>query len=253
MKIIALTEPGLLLAKQIARRWENAEICYQPKPFAETVQQAFQAGEPLVMICATGIAVRVLAPVLASKHSDPPVLVLDENGQFIVPLLSGHEGGANELARQLAEHLAGQLVITTAQPYVYPIYTLGMGCERGCLLEDLQALAEQCLRQAGIQWADLYCLASIEVKQDETGLIQLAKLWGKPFNTWPASDLKSVEHCLSTKSQYVHDTVGVYGVAESAALYSASITTGKRAELVITKQKSQRATCSIARSFGNEN
>ena len=112
----------------------GAHMC----PFAERVQQAFRDGDALVMICATGIVVRTLAPVIVSKHSDPPVLVLDEAGRYVVPLLSGHEGGANELARQLAQLLGAELVITSASPYLQPVYCAGMGCERSRSISSMQ-------------------------------------------------------------------------------------------------------------------
>ncbi|GAB7079075.1 cobalamin biosynthesis protein [Megalodesulfovibrio paquesii] len=65
-------------------------------------------------MCATGIVVRAIAPLLASKHSDPAVVVLDQDGRFAVSLLSGHLGGANALARRVAALTGGQAVITTA-------------------------------------------------------------------------------------------------------------------------------------------
>ncbi|MEL0631099.1 cobalamin biosynthesis protein CbiG, partial [Psychromonas aquatilis] len=64
--------------------------------------------------------------------SDPAVLVFDEQGQFVNPLLSGHEGGANELARQVTQLLQNQLVLNTANSYLKPKYVVGMCCERHC-------------------------------------------------------------------------------------------------------------------------
>ena len=78
------------------------------------VDLAFMQGMPLVFIGAAGIAVRAIAPFIEKKTVDSPVLVIDENAQYVVPVLSGHLGGANELARQLAEGLHGQAVVTTA-------------------------------------------------------------------------------------------------------------------------------------------
>ncbi|CDH21265.1 Protein cbiG [Xenorhabdus bovienii str. kraussei Quebec] len=82
--------------------------------FANTVRNAFIQYGSLVMVGATGIAIRVIAPLLRDKLSDPAVVVLDEKGQFAISLLSGHMGGANDLARQVADLLGGQAVITTA-------------------------------------------------------------------------------------------------------------------------------------------
>jgi cobalt-precorrin 5A hydrolase len=213
------------------------------------VQQAFQAGDALIMICATGIVLRAIAPVLVSKHRDPPVLVLDEAGRFVVPLLSGHEGGANELARQLAALLDAQLVITTANPYLQPVYCVGMGCERGCELSELQALLETCLARAGLGLAQISSINSIDIKADEAGLIALAETLDRPFHVFDRQQLQQEDDLLSTRSDYVFDTVGVYGVAESAALHAARSLTGNAPELVLAKQKSARATCAIARAY----
>ena len=71
-------------------------------------------GEALVFIGACGIAVRAISPFIESKLTDSPAVVIDESGKFAVPLLSGHIGGANALAKKLADSLGAQPVITTA-------------------------------------------------------------------------------------------------------------------------------------------
>jgi cobalt-precorrin 5A hydrolase len=80
-------------------------------------------------------------------------------------------------------------------------------------------------------------------------LIALAESLGKPFHTWNAEILNSVDHLLNSRSDYVFNTVGVYGVAESAALIGSCKATGVDAELVLVKQKTAKATCAIARSY----
>ncbi|MGO3413672.1 MAG: cobalt-precorrin 5A hydrolase [Kluyvera intermedia] len=82
--------------------------------FAHSVQQAFSRYSSLIFIGATGIAVRVLAPLLVDKFHDPAVVVIDERGQHVISLLSGHIGGANALACYLAGILGVDPVITTA-------------------------------------------------------------------------------------------------------------------------------------------
>lgn len=74
----------------------------------------FTADEALVFVGATGIAVRAIAPHVRDKFSDPAVVSVDEAGMFVVPLLSGHVGGANELARAVAAETGGLAVVSTA-------------------------------------------------------------------------------------------------------------------------------------------
>jgi cobalt-precorrin 5A hydrolase len=78
------------------------------------LRDAFAAGSALVCVMAAGVVVRSLATVLQSKHDDPPVLVVDELGRFVVPILSGHVGGGNALARHVAAALGAQAVLTTS-------------------------------------------------------------------------------------------------------------------------------------------
>ena len=73
----------------------------------------FRSGTPIVGICAAGILIRVLAPHLADKSAEPPVIAVSEDGQSVVPLLGGHHG-ANRLAREIAEALGAHAAITTA-------------------------------------------------------------------------------------------------------------------------------------------
>jgi cobalt-precorrin 5A hydrolase / cobalt-factor III methyltransferase / precorrin-3B C17-methyltransferase len=77
------------------------------------LQDLFEQGRPIIALCASGIVVRALAPVLDDKHREPAVLAVAEDGSSIVPLLGGHHGG-NELARKVAAITGGHAAITTA-------------------------------------------------------------------------------------------------------------------------------------------
>lgn len=92
--------------------------CCQPfDRLGDALKERFQAAGPddtLICIMAAGIVFRLLGPHLGAKHSDPAVIVIDEQGRFVVPLLGGHAAGANALARELADFTGGQAVITTA-------------------------------------------------------------------------------------------------------------------------------------------
>ncbi|WP_029057645.1 precorrin-3B C(17)-methyltransferase [Stappia stellulata] len=84
--------------------------------FAETlnhIRVLYQAGTPIIGVCASGILIRALAAVISDKRLEPPVLAVSEEGASVIPLLGGHRG-ANSLARQVAEALDGHAAITTA-------------------------------------------------------------------------------------------------------------------------------------------
>jgi cobalamin biosynthesis protein CbiG len=81
---------------------------------SDCVGKNFHRCKAHIFISAAGIAVRAIAPLLVSKRSDPAVLLLDQSGRHVISLLSGHLGGANALARQVAEILGAEPIITTA-------------------------------------------------------------------------------------------------------------------------------------------
>lgn len=81
--------------------------------FADTLRELYRAGTPIIALCAAGIVIRSLAPLLASKGAEPPVLAVAEDGSAVVPLLGGL-GGVNRLAREIAAHLGVTAAITTS-------------------------------------------------------------------------------------------------------------------------------------------
>ncbi|QAT42916.1 cobalt-precorrin 5A hydrolase [Aminipila luticellarii] len=84
------------------------------KSLSKWTKEAFDNNDAIVFIGATGIAVRAVAPYLKSKDQDPAIVAVDERGQYVISLLSGHLGGANKLASRIAEDIDGIPVITTA-------------------------------------------------------------------------------------------------------------------------------------------
>ncbi len=109
--ILYITENGLELAKRLKSFYKDTQIL---KFKSEVVPKIWNECKNLIFIMATGIVVRTIAPLIKDKKIDPAVVVLDETGKYAISLLSGHIGGANDLAREVANFLGGEAVITTA-------------------------------------------------------------------------------------------------------------------------------------------
>lgn len=107
-----LTDEGGRLAHKLAAA--HPGDIYNKENFKENLQAGFGKYDSLICIMATGIVVRILAPLIVHKTSDPAVVVLDQKGKYAISLLSGHLGGANDLAREMAAISGGEAVITTA-------------------------------------------------------------------------------------------------------------------------------------------
>lgn len=112
--VIALTQGGRDLAARIAGGLEDCELCGLSGGVVSTIGSLWARFDGLICVMATGIVVRAIAPLCRDKKTDPCVLVLDEKGQFVISLLSGHLGGGNGLARKVAVITGGVPVITTA-------------------------------------------------------------------------------------------------------------------------------------------
>lgn len=121
--LVALTAGGGRLARRLQDHLPAAELlglharvtdCDTAfDDVAATLTELFRAGRPIVGICAAGILIRTLAPQLADKQNEPPVLALAADGSSIVPLLGGHHG-ANTLAQRIADITGGNAALTTA-------------------------------------------------------------------------------------------------------------------------------------------
>lgn len=110
----SLTERKLTEKNLAEKDLVESGLSYVEQPLTEWTGEQMKEHRSLLFIGACGIAVRAIAPFLTDKLNDMPVLVMDEQGRFVIPILAGHVGGANELAISLAERMGSTPVITTA-------------------------------------------------------------------------------------------------------------------------------------------
>lgn len=111
LAVVGASDAGRRLAADLAAHL-GADLPAGPP--AAAVARVWEQVDGLVLVMATGAAVRLIAPHLADKATDPGVVAVDTAGRFAVPVAGGHEGGANTLAERLAAHLDGTAVVTTA-------------------------------------------------------------------------------------------------------------------------------------------
>ncbi|ADL51966.1 cobalt-precorrin 5A hydrolase [Clostridium cellulovorans] len=140
MKIafFSLTNEGENLAKKISSQLGGD--LYNKDNFKENVQSSWNQYDSLVFIMATGIVVRVIASLLEHKAKDPAVIVIDQKGKHVISLLSGHLGGANEIARNIAKVISATPVITTATDITNTIAFDLFAKENNSVIENIEDL-----------------------------------------------------------------------------------------------------------------
>lgn len=348
LSVISFTRRGMELSKRVKAclgafserisvevftKWsgfaeaENPDVVarYIDTPIGTWAGSEMRANHALLFIGACGIAVRAIAPYVTDKLCDSPVLVMDEMGQYVIPILSGHMGGANELAVQLSALLQTEPVITTATDInnrfavdlfakrnhlaimnrdgiakisarildgkevtlaIEPghscsgavperitlidyettqyadivitsepepareavlilkpkIYGLGMGCRRGKTSAELAAFIEKALAEQNISEKEIFGLASIDKKSDETCFSNWSREKRVPFCTFSAEELLEVPGIFQS-SEFVKSQVGVENVCERAALKVC----GSDGTIVVPKRAENGMTIAIAK------
>jgi len=324
------------------QRGDRLEVLPAALPLAAMVKELWGAFDGFVMIMAVGIVVRLVAPLLQSKWSDPGVVAVDEGGQFAVSLVGGHWGEANRLAREVAACLGAAPVVTTAtdvrgkpaidllakqwglrpvprervklvsgallagerveifsewqlsggrplnqeeimpglesipcrvlteleqggpgREEVVPVLVTsrllalpprgiflrppslvaGIGCRRGVEAAEIEAALEEALRLAGRSRDSLYRLATHQIKEDEAGLLELARRLELALKFFPSQRLEQVyqAHHGLEHSMFVQRQLGVGNVCETAALAAAP-----DGVLVLRKTRFKRVTVALA-------
>lgn len=127
-----------------------------------------------------------------------------------------------------------------------PTLVVGLGCQRGCPASTLRVLLDQALQAHHIELRAIRALASIDLKRDEPGLLELAEQLALPLTFFSSTQLAAYEPQLSHRSEIAFERTGCYGVAESAALALAEQLVQTPAKLLITRQKYAQATFALA-------
>lgn len=304
---------------------------YTEESLDEWAFKCFNAHDAMFFIGAAGIAVRTIAPYLKSKLIDSPVVVMDDAARYVIPILSGHVGGANELATRIAAVFKAECAITTATDvnnifaidnfavenrleiinkegiasvsaklldggtitigledgieidessydaflksgkgdvrivgenfsgrtdvwigemnkpretslYLYPkTIAVGIGCKKGKTAREIEDFIIDRLKREGINGLDVFCIASIDIKKEEEGLVHFAAKHGFDFITFSAEELDNIEGDFS-ESEFVKNTVGTGSVAERAAVAACG-----GGELICRKQAENGITFAVAR------
>lgn len=156
VQFISFTKRGAALARHLADALGGEACrCAGAEDLRQWTRRNFVPGGALVFVGAAGIAVRAIAPHIKSKTSDPAVVVVDEGGHFAIPILSGHLGGANDLARQIGAICGAVPAVTTATD-VSGVFSVDQWARRqGCAVinpEGIKAVSSRLLRGERISW-----------------------------------------------------------------------------------------------------
>lgn len=137
--LVPATANGVRNARHLESSWPDARL-YEGS-VRESLARAWSECDGIVLFLAAGAALRLVSELLEDKNTDPGVVTVDDAGRYAVSLCGGHEGGANELARRVAESLGAEPVITTASEAVDVPSLESLGADLGFIVEESSDLA----------------------------------------------------------------------------------------------------------------
>jgi len=206
----------------------------------ELTDEIFGKYDGLVYIAPCGAVVRAISRHIKDKKTDPAVVQMDAGGRYAVSLLSGHEGGANELAFAVGNAVGADPVISTTVDAAKNII-VGVGCRKGKEAEKIVHAVKAALEDAKIDIGMVRLMASADIKSREEGLIAAAKELELPLRFIPSDDIRSSTREFD-HSKFVLKSVNLPAVAEPAALLA-----GRRTTLLRQKQAYDGITVAIAK------
>lgn len=316
--IFCVTEKGIEIAKEINEKIPsdifviekfNKNFGISFTSLKNIVNENFFKYKYLVFIMATGIVTRIIAPYISKKDIDPAVISIDEQGNFVIPLLSGHLGGANNRSKEISKILNSIPVITTATDVSGKIAVdtlaenlkckldslestkkvtslilqnkeitvilpenvkinsknvegiilisnkinveitkliprnicVGIGCKKGTRVEDLEKFLSEVFNKLNLHIESIKNLNSCWVKQEEEGLLKFSKLINKKINFFSKEEIEEFDNLIEEKSDFVKNTIGVYGVSEPCAYLGSN----KKGKFLVKKIKKQGMTLSL--------
>ena len=147
--VLAITKNGIEMSLNLKEHFSNFEI-FAPIKFSNNdkkiqwydestsskIVELFKNNDGIICLFSLGAVIRLLAPHIKDKKTDPAVIVIDDNANFVISVLSGHLGGANELSNEIAESIGAKPVITTAADVNKTIAVDLVGRELGWKIED---------------------------------------------------------------------------------------------------------------------
>lgn len=249
--VITLSREGAQLAELVVRELPEARLYLHEKVdapisgerFAGTLdltREIFEKVRGLVYIAPCGVAVRAVAPCLKHKTTDPAVVVVDAGGRWAVSLLSGHEGGANDLAITVGNILGAEPVISTTTEAVKNL-VVGVGCRRGVSSERIVMAIRDTLQKADLDLSAVRLLATVDIKADEAGLTAAARELGIPLRIVGSQEIRDSARDFQ-HSDLVKEKVNLPAVAEPCALLA-----GRRTKLLIPKTVHDGVTVAVAK------
>ncbi len=215
--VVAVTDAGAAWGGLIARELPEASF-FRPPPgqLPELTSLLFQEYGGIVFVSAVGIALRMIAPLIRSKHQDPAVVAMDDAGRVVVSLLSGHEGGANRLAFEVAAVTGAEPVVTTATE-ANKTLVLGIGCRRGVSPEEVETAIRAALADHGADPAEVRAAGTTERKRGEAGLREACRRLGIPLLFFPDWKIRRLRGGFRP-SRAARRRLGLPGVSEPCAL-----------------------------------
>lgn len=182
--IISFTYNGSILLQKVIAGLEETFYPYDKSMGSVKVwlQDKFYSCNAIIFIGAVGIATRLIADLILSKDKDPAIIVIDEKGMFVIPILSGHIGGGNHLSHRLANMLGATPVITTATDINGKFAVDVWSVTNGCVIDDVSKVKT---------------ISSAVLKGDKVGFYSNFTIMGKLPEELVLSDNGSLGICVS--------------------------------------------------------